>query len=437
MAGPGCRGNAVLAGFMVDKVLLIAFHFPPVRVSSGVQRTLAFSQYLEENGWRPIVLTVNQRAYPKVSSDQLKDIPNHLQITRSLAFDASRHLAIKGRYPRLFAIPDRWISWWVPGIFSGLYLILKYRPKIIWSTYPIPTAHLIGLSLSMLSGIPWIADFRDSMIDESYPSGKLMRRIFYFIERLVIKRCRLAVFTTQGTLDMYKKRYRDIPSNRFRLIANGYNESIVKEIESAEQKRVTTAWKKTSELVLVHSGVIYPEERNPAHFLKAIGELKREKEISCDQVQIVLRASGHQQLLSRLLNQHDITDIVKLEPSVDYRAALTEMLHSDGLLILQAASCNHQIPAKIYEYLRIGKPILALTDSKGDTAGLVRKTNSGIVVAIDDSSEIKKGLMEFLSLLKSDHPFDYDPKKINQYSRRKQTGELAAIFSEVISADSE
>jgi len=35
---------------------------------------------------------------------------------------------------------------------------------------------------------------------------------------------------------------------------------------------------------------------------------------------------------------------------------------ADALLVMQASNCNAQIPAKIYEYLRAGKPILALTD---------------------------------------------------------------------------
>ena len=38
------------------KLLMVAFHYPPIRGSSGVQRTLKFSRYLPSLGWQPIVL---------------------------------------------------------------------------------------------------------------------------------------------------------------------------------------------------------------------------------------------------------------------------------------------------------------------------------------------------------------------------------------------
>ena len=56
----------------MKRVLLIAFHFPPVRGSSGLQRTLAFSRYLPEFGWQPSVLTADPRAYEATGDDQLK-----------------------------------------------------------------------------------------------------------------------------------------------------------------------------------------------------------------------------------------------------------------------------------------------------------------------------------------------------------------------------
>ena len=40
----------------MKKVLMIAYHFPPLAGSSGIQRTLRFAQQLPERGWQPIVL---------------------------------------------------------------------------------------------------------------------------------------------------------------------------------------------------------------------------------------------------------------------------------------------------------------------------------------------------------------------------------------------
>ena len=40
---------------------MVAYHFPPLRGSSGIQRTLRFCRYLPDFGWTPLVLTASER----------------------------------------------------------------------------------------------------------------------------------------------------------------------------------------------------------------------------------------------------------------------------------------------------------------------------------------------------------------------------------------
>src|SRR5690606_24322412 len=51
----------------VNRVLMIAFHYPPCGTSSGLQRTLAFTRYLNRYGWMPAVVTASPRAYEALS----------------------------------------------------------------------------------------------------------------------------------------------------------------------------------------------------------------------------------------------------------------------------------------------------------------------------------------------------------------------------------
>jgi hypothetical protein len=72
-------------------------------------------------------------------------------------------------------------------------LIRQYRPDAIWSTYPIATAHLIALTLQKLSGLPWIADQRDPMLDDSdplapYPPEPRLHRMHAWIEQRIAAR---------------------------------------------------------------------------------------------------------------------------------------------------------------------------------------------------------------------------------------------------------
>ena len=82
----------------MKSVLMIAFHFPPIQGSSGIQRTLGFARHLPEFGWQPIVLTAHPRAYPSTTDDLVDTLPPDLHVIRAQAWDASRHFAIRGRY---------------------------------------------------------------------------------------------------------------------------------------------------------------------------------------------------------------------------------------------------------------------------------------------------------------------------------------------------
>ncbi|WP_431475824.1 hypothetical protein [Massilia eburnea] len=115
-----------------------------------------------------------------------------------------------------------------------------------------------------------------------------------------------------------------------------------------------------------------------------------------------------------------------------YQAALAEMLTVDGLLLLQASNCNHQIPAKLYEYLRARRPIMALTDAAGDTATTLRAAGVDTIAPLDDSAGIKQGLLHFLQLARAGRAPLPTPAAVAAASRQARTAELARLFDSVL-----
>ena len=415
---------------MSKRVLIVAFHYPPVRGSSGIQRTLKFSTYLREHGWEPMILTVSPRAHEQVGDDQMSEIPQGMLVERAFALNTAQHLTVGGRYMRWMAQPDRWVSWWPAGVWRGMQMIRRHRPAAIMSTYPISTAHLIGLSLQRLSGLPWIADCRDSMTEPGYPVDPLTWRTNRRLEAAMVKRASKVVFTTQGTLEMYAQRYPEFPANRWAVIENGFDEE---NFRDAERGFTRQSLGRTGQTVLIHSGVLYPQERDPRPFFAALQALKKSAEISAASLRVVLRATGSDDIYRKMLDQYDIADLVELAPAVNYRAALQEMLCADGLLLFQAAMCNHQIPAKLYEYFRAGRPILALTDPVGNTADSLRRAGAMNIVDIADERDIADGLKLFLAGVKSASFHGVSPGVAELNSRRSRTAELAHLLDGVTS----
>ena len=183
--------------------------------------------------------------------------------------------------------------------------------------------------------------------------------------------------------------------------------------------------------VLVHSGVIYPSERDPVPLFEALAALLIDGTVAPGKFELLLRATGHDAYLTGLISQHGIGGIVRLAPHVAYRDALREMVSAGGLLILQASNCNHQVPAKLYEYLRARRPILALTDPLGDTAATLRKAGIDTIAPLDEKQAIMKELTRFLTLAQSGNAPLGSRSTIAANSRHARARVLAALLDEV------
>jgi hypothetical protein len=412
----------------LGNVLIIAYHFPPQAGSSGLLRSLKYCQYLPAFGWHPAVLAPHPRAYEKIDEKSLNSIPKDVPVTRSFAMDTKKHMGIGGRYLRYMALPDRWVSWVFGGVPAGMGAVRKHHTDILYSTFPIMSAALIGLWLQRFTGLPWVLDLRDPMSQEDYPHDPLVRRVWTKVERACMRRVSRVIFTAEAARRMYLDRYPEfLKPEMCVLISNGYDEADFRDLELPAIGPVPAGRR----IRLVHSGLIYPVERDPRPMFSAVGRLKKMGRLSADKVQIAFRAPGSEDLYRKLLAERDIEDLIVLEPHTPYRQALQECAEADGLLLFQAADCDKQIPAKAYEYLRIGKPIFALTTHTGDTAALLREVGGATIVNIASEDEIYEGLSSFVdALCVGTHPVP-DKERIQRYTREAQAGQLAKVLDDL------
>lgn len=407
----------------MKSILMIAFHFPPVQGSSGIQRTLGFTRHLPEFGWQPIVLTAHSRAYPSTTNDLTDSLPPDLQVIRAQAWDASRHFAIRGRYPAALARPDRWLSWWFGAVPAGLAAIRRLRPNALWSTYPIATAHRIGATLKARSGLPWVADFRDPMAQDDYPPDPLARRYYADLDQRTVTQASRTFLTTPTAVADYRRRYPQ-QAHRIDLLENAFDEEAFQHAEASPE--VAAGPLAPGKRTLLHSGIVYPSERDPSQLFEALARLQQTRPRIYDALQIRFRAPVHDALLKHLAAQHGVRHAIQILPPLGYRDALTEMLRADGLLILQASNCNAQIPAKLYEYFRAQRPIVALTDPAGDTAARCRAAGIDTDAPLDDPIAIANRLTQFVTGTLP--PNIATAANIAQASRRARAEQLAAAL---------
>ncbi len=408
----------------MNQVLMIAFHFPPMAGSSGIQRTLRFVQQLPRFGWQPVVLTVDPRAYERTSTDLARDIPAGTVVERAFALDTARHLAVGQRYLAAMARPDRWVSWKFDAVRTGMRMIKQHRPAAIWSTYPIATAHLIGAELQRRSGLPWIADFRDPMAQEGYPADPKDWQSFKLIEEGAMRQATCSTFTTPSAVRTYREHY---PAAAARIVQleNGFDEE---SFAAAEAAGIDRGALHPTALTLLHSGIVYPSERNPEHLIAALGQLQRAGQIPSRGLRLRFRAAVHDELLQGLAAQHGVQALIETLPPLPYREALAEMLRADALLVMQGENCNEQVPAKVYEYLRARRPILCLADPKGDTAAVMREAGVQAIAKLESVDAIESLLPAFLQTVSDGSARLSSADVIEGASRMQRSATLAGLL---------
>lgn len=412
----------------MKRVLMLAFHFPPVAMGSGHLRTLGFVRYLPELGWEPTVLTARAAAFPRVDTGNLKLVPENCRVERAFALDVRRHLSIRGKYFGFLAQPDGWATWWPSAVVQGLRLIRRHKIDAIWSTYPIMTAHCVAHTLSRMTGLPWIADFRDPVSSSVDSGNKYSVSSQNRWEQRVLARSSRTVFTTPGAMRDYAENYPQASQGgRLIVIPNGYDESAFSDLPMSTRRQPRRP------LRFVHSGILYPEGRDPVPFFTAIANLKAAGRLTEDDVTFVLRASGSESRYMEEIERRGLAQMITLAPPVSNQEALLEQADADALLLFQGKQYDRQIPAKVYEYLRIGRPVFALVSEEGDTAALLRGAGGAALVPLDDVAVIESGLYDFVCALREDRAPVANPGVVEGYSRYRGAESLARVLDEVIS----
>jgi hypothetical protein len=103
------------------------------------------------------------------------------------------------------------------------------------------------------------------------------------------------------------------------------------------------------------------------------------------------------------------------------------MNDADVLMLFQAANCNRQIPAKLYEYLYVGRPVVGFTDPAGDTGRLLAELGIKAVAPIDDVAAIKELILRVLG----GSVFVPPREAVMRFSRAGTTERLASLLDEI------
>ena len=412
--------------------LFVAFHYPPEASSSGVLRTLKYTRYLADYGWRVTIVAPREDAYEITDAKLTEQIPSTARVIRTRFLNTKRHLSIRGIYPALFAVPDTWVGWLPWAVAAGRRLMADDPVDAIYSTSPHATAHVIAERLAAGSARPWIADFRDPWIEEppepGTPNGPVFRAANRWLEKRVATRCEAIVTSTLHLRDQFRRRYPYLPEDKTRAILNGYDEADFANLEARVSIR-------GGKLRIVHTGSVNAEFRDPRPLFQALARMIQGGNLTASECEIRFIGGGpfgESPEVRAAVDAAGLSRSVSFVRRVPYEESLRELGEADVLLLLQASDDTvGLVPAKLYENLRAQKPTLALVRT-GAVSEVLAQTRGGWSVDPAQPKALDDALSEIARAWRGGSLAEYraDLAVLKRFDRRALTAELSSVFED-------
>lgn len=449
------------------RVLFISYSFPP-NMEMGAYSCAQIARYLPLYGWEPVVLTVKEKYVddPYLKHDDEDRVSDSDLVIRTYKFPhpsdiyrrfKSRRLAGKlsrdsdqkavsptngpkdssARTARdlllsLSSVPDKYNGWLIPAVAAGLRAIMQTKAQAIYSSAPYFTSHLAGYSLALLTGLPWVAHFRDpwmtGLLAELRPND-ICFKINRALERMAVSRADAVVCVTEEHAALMRAAYDQMAASKFFVVMNGFDGLEWQEaIESLPPDERQTA-NSPRKFRITYAGNLYMK-RNPAPLFRALRTLIDSGEMGRDEASVELIGlceSSEGRNMADLISEAGIEGCVEMIGRLSHSETLRRLLQSD-LLLLLAEGLVVQIPGKTFEYLKTRRPILALT-SEGAVSNLLRRTGGAWVVSPDDQPGIINAVRECYLLWKYSLPSPAPDRLIvESFDRRRTTGRIAELL---------
>jgi glycosyltransferase involved in cell wall biosynthesis len=444
------RPNVPVA-LTTKRVLVISFDFPPHR-TSAVYRMTGLVSHLPQFGWQPTVLTTQVREGDQ-EPELLEKLPRQVHIERTryrfvggwenTAADAVRRLGALSSTPAdsrqspldrclrfagdlvrsVVYFPDDTVGWIPYGLSRAVELHRKEPFDLVYTTTPPRAAPVIGLLLKVFERIPWVSEFMDPWVPAK---GRVRRWSENWLQaRLMAKADRVVVMVPQHTDELTG--WLKLPRAKFSVVRNGFFEEDFTPTNEAQKSPLDPHF-----FNLSHFGTVYPERTGK--FVSTLAALLRE----CPDLRQRLRLNiiGYpSESILRLANQKEMEGVIQFHGFIQDRKQVLQMMRDSDCLLLfwgDPYLSRLTVAGKTYDYLRVGRPILAVTH-EGGVKQLVEEGGAGWVVSPDDPDQIKQTLKRILSEHRNDGlPVPPRPEFVAQFRWDYLARSLASVFDKAI-----
>ena len=404
--------------FFRVKILAFSFYFPP-HGGPGAIRPLKMLEYAAKLGAEGGVVCAAEGDYPVRDESLSAEVPPEFMVLRT-PDDTDPFRAIRRRKgetihaPKsdFFFLPDNKI-WWVKSA-AHLGVIAMPDADVVWATCPPYSAALAARRAAKELDVPLVLDFRDSWTKN--PNRPKLPAPHRAINRALARKAARASSLITCVYDAIADEMRELaPKVRIELLPNGF--------DPADMPAKSAPSSADGPLHLFYLGTIYPGLNYPLPLLEAMSDVD----------DVTLSVIGrYPEIFEADIERLGLQKRVHLEGYLPHREALERAAAGDAMLLyIDARPLNAgQITSKTYEYMGLGKPILACIPSNGEAAALLEDYSAATIVQTDDRAAIADALRSLIEMKRTSSLPDSAPP--DRFSRRAIAEKWYSLLDEVV-----
>ncbi len=420
----------------------------------GVQRILKFLKYWDYSQYDVSVLTVKSSYFYAEDKTLSKEIPSEVTIYRTGSLDPFRIAKIIRKFlsgkkqnsenlsresggffrkiASLLFIPDSRILWLPFALYRIRWINRQIPLDLLIATMPPFTVGIIAGWAFKLFGIPYILDFRDAWTNNPYlPTiSPIHTKLHKCMELWVLKKACGLTFVNPNLQSYYLSAYPLLKDKPDQLIRNGFDPDDFTDL-------VQTQLPGSPELLKIGvMGTIYSQGNAPNTLIEAISEIVKDNPQFADRIRIFFVGKWTNTFKS-WVSGFNLASQINWVGYLEHREALNFISKMDFLtLAIQSdiAGSENVTPGRIYEYLYLRRPVLALCPLNSDLAGLINYTQSGLVFDYFDMEGMKATIVEwFENNVELISRFSF--KKLEEFNRKKLTAQMISFVTKMLKSD--
>ncbi len=381
---------------MNRKILFLTYFFPP-RPEVGGKRIDKMCALAINRGWQPFVLTtegdkaVDQSLAKQYGEVDIQTVPPQLKSSFLKKRPRSLLSKVFFRLLRFYKLCADIFSFYR----NAKKIISDNNVPVFLSTHPPRCVQLGALFAKYASKAFWVADFRDPWPSYTKKGFSFDRACNRFFLRRILRNADLILAVTKNNLEFLQKVARSDISKKCLLVPNAVEISLFEDIDTI---RPST----DDKILLGHLGDLYYDHRNPRPILKALAKL-REQSDRYNKLEIHFWGNtGYWDGLDTdgLIRNENLVGSAFYHGSVDQKTA-HGIIKGLDVLVLLAFDQPLQVPAKTYEYLLSGKPLLALCEKYSETYSVVRQFDNVVTITSADAQTVERGIAEVIDVFRN------------------------------------